>query len=72
MVEYTSSRLCFKADLIEPLNDNDSLLCIFQMEHSSLQKLISIVSFQMLLKPRAIKRADCIVVNILPNELCNF
>lgn len=42
------------------------------MEHSSLQKLISIVSFQMLLKPRAIKRADCIVVNILPNELCNF
>lgn len=24
MVEYTSSRLCFKADLIEPLKDNDS------------------------------------------------
>ena len=23
MIEYTSSRLCFKADLIEPLNDND-------------------------------------------------
>lgn len=42
------------------------------MEHSSLQKLISIVSFQMSLKPRAIKRADCIVVNILPNELCSF
>lgn len=26
MVEYTSSRLCFKADLIEPLNDNDSFI----------------------------------------------
>ena len=23
MIEYTSSRLCFKADLIEPLKDND-------------------------------------------------
>ena len=23
MVEYTCSRLCFKADLIEPLKDND-------------------------------------------------
>ena len=26
MVEYTSSRLCFKADLIEPLKDNDSFI----------------------------------------------
>lgn len=26
MVEYTSSRLCFKADLIEPLNDSDSFI----------------------------------------------
>lgn len=72
MVEYTSSRLCFKADLIEPLNDNDSLLFVLRMEHSSLQKLISIVSFQMSLKPRAIKRTECIVVNIRLNELCSF
>ena len=42
------------------------------MEHLSLQNLISIVSFQMSLKPRAIKRAECIVVNIHLNELCNF
>lgn len=26
MVEYTSSRLCFKADLIEPLKENDSFI----------------------------------------------
>ena len=26
MVEYTSSRLCFKADLIEPLKDNESFI----------------------------------------------
>lgn len=26
MVEYTSSRLCFKADLIEALKDNDSFI----------------------------------------------
>ncbi len=26
MIEYTSSRLCFKADLIEPLKDNDSFI----------------------------------------------
>lgn len=26
MVEYTSSRLCFKADIIEPLNENDSFM----------------------------------------------
>ena len=26
MIEYKSSRLCFKADLIEPLNDNDSFV----------------------------------------------
>ena len=26
MVEYTSSRLCFKADLIEPLKDDDSFI----------------------------------------------
>ena len=26
MVEYTSSRLCFKADLIEPLKENDSFV----------------------------------------------
>lgn len=23
MIEYSSSRLCFKADIIEPLNDED-------------------------------------------------
>ena len=26
MIEYTSSRLCFKADLIEPLKDHDSFV----------------------------------------------
>lgn len=26
MIEYTSSRLCFKADLIEPLKDNESFI----------------------------------------------
>lgn len=26
MIEYTSNRLCFKADLIEPLKDNDSFI----------------------------------------------
>ena len=42
------------------------------MEHSSLQKLISIVSFQMSLKLRATKRAEYIVVNIHLNELYSF
>ena len=36
MVEYSSSRLCFKADIIEPLNDNDEFAVhtpfgVFQM-----------------------------------------
>ena len=26
MVEYTSSRLCFKADVIEPMKENDSFV----------------------------------------------
>ena len=26
MVEYKSSRLCFKADIIEPLKENDSFV----------------------------------------------
>lgn len=26
IMEYTSNRLCFKADLIEPLKDNDSFI----------------------------------------------
>lgn len=26
MIEYTSRRLCFKADVIEPLGENDSFV----------------------------------------------
>ena len=46
MVEYTSSRLCFKADLIEPLKDNESFIVrtpngIFKFTKSDFYRVFS-------------------------------
>ena len=46
MVEYTSSRLCFKADLIEPLKDNESFIVrtpngIFKFSKSDFYRVFS-------------------------------
>lgn len=72
MVEYISSRLCFKADLIEPLNDNDSFIVYTPNGTFKFTKADFYHVFQMLLGPRAIKRVDYIALNIHLNELCSF
>ena len=72
MVEYTSSRLCFKADLIEPLNDNDSFIVHTSDGTFKFTKADFYRVFSNVIETKSYQEADCIVVNILPNELCSF
>lgn len=72
MVEYEYSRLCFKADIIEPLNENDSFVVHTPDGTFMFTKADFYRVFANVIKTKAIKRVDYIVINIHPNEQNHF
>ena len=68
-IEYTFSRLCFKADVIESLDDND--VFIVHTPDGSF-RMTYIEYFQMYPKQKVIKKEEFITANIHQSEQCSF
>ena len=72
MVEYTSSRLCFKADLIEPLKDNDSFIVHTPNGTFKFTKADFYRVFSNVIETKSYQEGRMYSCKYPPNELCSF